>query len=88
VGVVSADPIVDRRHRYARLAALGKRVGYLLLLVAIVAFVAGFAEGFPSMAVTISIIGLVGSCVVLPPAIVVAYAVKAAEREDRKSGRL
>ncbi|MDQ1427773.1 MAG: hypothetical protein QOK39_1249 [Acidimicrobiaceae bacterium] len=82
------DPILDRRHLYARLAALGKRVGYLLLLVAIAAFGAGFATDFPSVAVTISLIGLIGSCIVLPPAIVFAYAVKAAEREDRKTGRL
>ncbi len=82
------DPILDRRHLYARLAALGKRVGYLLLLVAIVAFVAGFATDFPSVAVTISLIGLIGSCIVLPPAIVFAYAVNAADREDRKTGRL
>lgn len=85
---MTPDPIVDRRRRYARLAALGKQVGYLLLLVAIVAFVAGFATDFPSVAVMISLIGLIGSCIVLPPAIVFAYAVKAAEREDRKTGRL
>lgn len=82
------DPILARRRLYARLAAAGKRLGYLLLLVAIVAFVAGFAAGFPSAAVTVSIVGLVGSCIVLPPAIVAAYAVKAADREDRQAGRL
>jgi hypothetical protein len=42
---------------------------------------------FPSVAVGISIAGLVGACVVLPPAIVAGYAVKAAEREDRQAGR-
>lgn len=86
--MVTTDPILVRRRLYARLAAAGKRLGYLFLLVAIVAFVAGFAADFPSVAVTISIVGLVGSCIVLPPAIVAAYAVKAAEREDRQAGRL
>ncbi len=81
------DPILVRRALYARLANLGQRVGYALLLVAIVAFVAGFVAGFPQAAVTISIVGLVGACVVLPPAIVFGYAVKAAEREDRQAGR-
>jgi hypothetical protein len=81
------DPILVRRALYARLAGLGQRIGYALLLVAIVAFIVGFVAGFPQWAVTISIAGLIGSCVVLPPAIVAGYAVKAAEREDRKAGR-
>jgi hypothetical protein len=83
-----SDPILVKRAQYARLAILGQRVGYVLLLVAIVAFVAGFVAGFPQVAVTVSIAGLVGACVVLPPAIVAGYAVKAAEREDRGAGRL
>ncbi len=82
------DPILARRARYARLANWGNRIGYLLLLVAMVAFGAGFLAGFPHLAVSVSLIGLVGACVVLPPAIVAGYAVKAAEREDRKAGRL
>jgi hypothetical protein len=81
------DPILARRALWARLARLGQRAGYVCLLVAIVAFGAGFAAGFPPAAVTVSIAGLVGACVVLPPAIVAGYAVKAAEREDRQAGR-
>jgi hypothetical protein len=82
------DPILTRRARYAGLARLGNRVGYLFLLVAVVAFGVGFALGFPAWSVTASISGLVGACIVLPPAIVAGYAVKAAEREDRQAGRL
>jgi hypothetical protein len=82
------DPILRRRAQYARLVGVGKRVGYLLLLIAVVAFVIGFPLGFPQAAVTVSVVGLIGTCVVLPPAIIFGYAVKAAEREDRKTGRL
>lgn len=82
------DPVLVRRARYARWVGLGKRVGYGLLSVAVVAFVVGFALGFPSAVVAVSIVGLIGSCVVLPPAIIFGYAVKAAEREDRRDGRL
>ena len=67
---------------------LGQRVGYLLLGVAVVAFIAGFVAGFPALAVTITVAGLIGACVVLPPAIIAGFAVKAAEREDRAAGRL
>jgi len=81
------DPILVRRARIARWVGLAQRVGYGLLGVAVVAFVAGFVTGFPAAAVAVSVAGLIGACVVLPPAIIVGFAVKAAEREDRRAGR-
>lgn len=80
------DPILVRRARYASMAKLGKRVGYLLLFVAIVAFAVAYARDFPTALVRVCITGLVGACIVLPPAIIAGYAVKAAEREDRAAG--
>jgi hypothetical protein len=80
------DPVRDRRARIARLVRLGQRVGYSLFLVAIVLFVVGFVSGFDGL-VGSSIIGcLVGGSLVLAPAIVFGYAVKAAERDDRERG--
>jgi hypothetical protein len=67
----------------ARLAQTGKRVGYGLFLVAIVAFVGGVASDFPSVLVTVVVASLAVGSVVLAPAIVIGYGVKAAEREDR-----
>jgi hypothetical protein len=86
-GAAPDDPILVRRARYARWASTGQGVGYGLLAVAIVAFIAGFALGFPSAAVIVTLAGLIGACVVLPPAIIAGYAVKAAEREERQSRR-
>jgi hypothetical protein len=83
--VVEPDPILARRARIARVAALGKRVGYLALGVAIVAFFIGVATSFPTWTVAISVAGLVAACVVLPIPIVLAYGVRAAAREDRES---
>jgi hypothetical protein len=80
------DPVLVRRARYGSWSAWGLRAGYLFLAAAMVAFVVGFSTGFPEATVVVSVVGLVGACVVLPPAIVTGYAVKAAEREDR-SGR-
>ena len=77
------DPIVARRARIARAAAIGKRIGYGALAVAIVAFVVALVAGFPEWAVAVSIAGLVTSCVVLPLPIVIGYGVRAAAREDR-----
>jgi len=75
------------RDRWRRLAAVGLRIGYLLLGVAVVAFGAGAINGFASLPVTVTVVGLTGACVILPPAIIAGYAVKAAEREDRNADR-
>jgi ABC-type proline/glycine betaine transport system permease subunit len=77
------DPVLVRRARIARLAALGKRTGYLALLLAIVSFVAGVITGFATWTVVLSTIGLVAACVILPVPIVLGYGVRAAAREDR-----
>jgi hypothetical protein len=85
-GEPDTDPVLARRARFAALANLGLRIGYLFVAVAIIAFIAGFALGFPAIWVGLCIAGLIGTCIVLPPAIIVGYAVKAAEREDRLIG--
>lgn len=82
-----ADPVLERRRRIAGLVRVGQRTGYALFGVAIVLFAVGLVIGFGG-AVTPGIVGciVVGS-IVLAPAIVFGYAVKAAEREDREQGR-
>jgi hypothetical protein len=84
--VVDDDPIRARRAHVARLAALGKRVGYAALGVAILAFFVGVAIDFPRWTVTVSVVGLVAACIVLPIPIVLGYGVRAAAREDRQRG--
>ncbi len=79
------DPVLERRARMARLAALGQRIGYGALLVAIGAFVWALAAHFPSAAVTLVVIGMVVFTLTLAPAMILGYSVKAAEREDRES---
>jgi hypothetical protein len=80
------DPIDARRARFARLAKTGKRVGYTALGIAIVGFFVAVAAGFPTWAVTVTVVGLVTACVVLPVPIVIGYGVRAAAREDRERG--
>jgi hypothetical protein len=80
------DPVRARRARIARGVALAKRVGYSLLLAAVVLFVAAAAASFPSGLVTASIVALVAACIVLPVPIVLGYGLRAAEREDRERG--
>jgi hypothetical protein len=84
---MSEDPVLVRRARIARLAALGKRVGYAALLVAIVSFFVGVATSFAPWTVVVSTAGLVAACVILPIPIVLGYGVRAAAREDRQGHR-
>jgi hypothetical protein len=81
------DPVRAKRARIARLTELGQRVGYGLFGLAIVVFVIGFVVGYSDLLVTVIVASLGIGSLVLAPAIVFGYAVKAAEREDRELGR-
>lgn len=81
------DPVRDRRRRLARLAEVGQRAGYGLFAVAVVVFVVGAVLEFPAATVTVVVACMVLGSIVLAPAIVLGYAAKAAEREDREAGR-
>ena len=83
--MTAEDPVVVRRARIARWVALGKRVGYGLLLLAVVAFVVAAIAGFPSAVVTVTVAALIAACVVLPAPIILGYGLRAAEREDREA---
>jgi uncharacterized membrane protein YidH (DUF202 family) len=82
----AADPVRARRRQVARWTRLANRVGYLCFGVAIVTFVVGFVGSFNNTVSTIVIASMVIGSVLLAPAIVLGYAVKAAEREDRERG--
>ncbi|HET8601161.1 MAG TPA: hypothetical protein VFL99_12600 [Segeticoccus sp.] len=81
------DPVARHRARLAAGVRVAKRVGYGALLLAIVAFVAGAASGFPRALVAVCIAGLVASCVILPVPIVMGYGIRAAERAERDQTR-
>jgi hypothetical protein len=82
----AVDPVLARRRRLARAAEVAQRVGYALFGLAVVLFVVGFAIGLTGGLVTVILVALGVGSVLLAPAIVVGYAVKAADREDRERG--
>jgi hypothetical protein len=84
---VNDDPVRASRARFARAATVGQRAGYAAFGVAVVAFVVGAATEFTGAVVAIVIGALLAGSIVLAPAIVLGYAVRAAEREDREQGR-
>ena len=80
------DPVRVRRAQVAKWTLLANRVGYLFVAVAMALFVIAFAVGFSSTMATLVIVSFVIGCVLLAPSIILGYAVKAAERDDRERG--
>ena len=80
------DPIRQRRERIRRLVNIASRTGYALLAVAVVVFFVAIATEFNSTMAAIIVAAFIASCVLLAPSIVLGYAVKAADREDRERG--
>ena len=81
------DPVRARRARWARAAAIGQRAGYAAFAVAVLAFAVGATTGLSDMVVVVVISALAVGSILLAPAIVLGYAVRAAERDDRERGR-
>lgn len=80
------DPVRVRRAKVARWTLLANRVGYLFVAVAMALFFLAFAFGFTPTMASLIIGTFVIGCVLLAPSIVIGYAVKAAERDDRERG--
>ncbi len=82
----SADPVRIKRAKIAKWTLLANRVGYLFVALAMALFFMAFVLGFTAVMATLVIISLVIGCVLLAPSIVLGYAVKAADRDDRERG--
>lgn len=80
------DPVLVRRRQWARFAVLGQRLGYGLYGLSLGLFFLAMALDLPKGVVNVIIVALILGSVVLAPAIVVGYGVKAADREDRERG--
>ncbi len=77
------DPVRARRARVDRLAAWARATGWALYGVALAAFAAGLVLGLTGLVVLVVTGALVLGSLLLAPAIIVGFGVRAAEREDR-----
>jgi hypothetical protein len=82
----ATDAVRARRSVIAKWNGIATRVGYALFLLAIVMFFVALATSFSSGKVTIITTSMIVGSVLLAPAIVVGYAVKAAEKDDVARG--
>lgn len=80
------DPVRARRRQVSRYVKLAKRAGYLLLLGAVVLVVVGLMGDLTTGITTAATVCLVLGSAFLAPAVIVGYAVNAAERDDRARG--
>ena len=80
------DPVRARRAAVAKWNTVATRVGYALFLVAIVMFFVALATNFSQGKVTVITTSMIIGSALLAPAIVVGYAVKAAEKDDVARG--
>ena len=80
------DPVRARRARIDRASRLGQRVGYGCYALAVVVFFVGFATEYSTALVILIVTALALGSITLLPSIILGYAVKAAEREDRERG--
>ena len=76
------DPILARRAQFNNAADWGKKIGYALFGIAMVAFFVGLFTSFNDTWGWIVIGCLIAGSALLLPAIIIGYAVKAAYRDD------
>ncbi|CAN5814032.1 hypothetical protein BH23ACT1_BH23ACT1_10510 [soil metagenome] len=83
---MAVDPVRRQRAQVARVASAGKRLGFALFGLAIVVFVIGLATTFSDVVADTVVACLIVGSAVLAPALILGYATKAAERQDRERG--
>lgn len=83
-GSITDEDTLARRARIGRLVKFGKRYGYGLFVYAVVAFVVGAIIGFSVPLVDSIVVAMLVGSVLLIPAIVFGYGLRAAERDDRE----
>ena len=72
---------------FARRANLARRIGYTMWLIAVIIFFYAFATDFTAIRAQAVLVLLVLGSVLLLPAIIIGYGVKAAARDEAKAAR-
>ena len=79
------DPILVKRALISDWAKRATNLGYSLFGVSMIAVIWGVVVDFTPNTSRVATISLFGGCVVLAPAILVQYSVKAAVRDEREN---
>jgi hypothetical protein len=80
----NSESLAMRRERASLIANTGRRIGYSIFFLSLIIFVIGFTVEFNNLvAKTLTVLLIVGS-IVLAPSILLHYAVRGAEREEKE----
>ena len=83
-GSNDSDSLAMRRKQASLIADTGRKIGYSIFLLALIIFAIGFTVEFNNLvAKTLTVLLIVGS-IVLAPSILLHYAVRGAEREEKE----
>lgn len=77
------DPVLRHRAQVLHWTSIGQRIGYACFGAAMVLFFVGLVAQFPAWLVTTIVALMVAGSIVLLPSIILSYAAKAADKEDR-----
>lgn len=80
------DPVLVKRALISNWAKRASQLGYLLFGASTLAVIWGLVINFTQIVSQIATATLIAGCVVLAPAILVQYSVKAAVRDERERG--
>lgn len=83
---IISDPVLIKRALISNWAKRASRLGYFLFGVSTIAVAWGLTVEFTPNASRVASAGLIVGSIVLAPAILVQYSVKAAVRDDRERG--
>lgn len=87
--MTTSDDVAVRRANISKAVSLGKRLGYSMFLAAMVIFFVGlFVTGYKPWMTALMVVLLIVGSILLAPAIVFGYGVKAAVREERQEQAL
>ena len=79
-----SDSLAMRRKQASLIANTGRKIGYSIFFLALIIFAIGFTVEFNNLvAKTLTVLLIVGS-IVLAPSILLHYAVRGAEREEKE----
>ena len=80
------DPVLVKRALISNWAKRASQLGYLLFGASTLAVIWGLVINFTQIVSQIASVTLIAGCVILAPAILVQYSVKAAVRDERERG--
>ncbi len=79
-----SNSLAIRRKQASLIANTGRKIGYSIFFLALIIFAIGFTVEFNNLvAKTLTVLLVVGS-IVLAPSILLHYAVRGAEREEKE----